>query len=99
MQAASAAFAAGACSTGFVRGIDHAVALHCAEMKRSAIVDYFRGAYGAGDDVVHVSPIADLFAIAPHDKRIVPDERSGNHGDDGVIFMSTRSVDREIAAG
>ena len=82
-----------------VDGIDDLNALHGAEIHGRAVVDFFSGQDGAGDDVVDVGPVADLRAVAPDLERILADEGAGDHGDDGVIFDAARAVDGEVAAG
>ena len=82
-----------------IDGVDYADALHRAEIDGGAIVNFLGRENRAPDDVVHVSPIANLCAIAPNLERILLDEGASDHGDHGVIFHAARAVDREVAAG
>ena len=79
-------------------GINHPDALHRPEIHRRSIADLLSGKDRAFDNVVDVRPVADLRAVAPHLEWIPTGERARDHGDDGVIFNTPRSVHREIAA-
>ena len=79
-------------------GVDHAGALHRAEVHRRAVIDHFRGAEGARNNIADVGPVADLLTVAPDDKGVLPDEGARDHGNHGVVLVAALAVNREVAA-
>jgi hypothetical protein len=51
----------------------------------------------AVNDIVNVGPIADLFTRSPYLKRALLDEGASDHSDDGVVFLSPRTVNGKVA--
>ena len=49
------------------------------------------------NDVIDVGPIADLFTGSPYLKRVLLDEGASDHSDDGVVFLSPRTVNGKVA--
>src|SRR5271156_4413660 len=75
-----------------LRGVDHSDAFHRSEINCGTVVDFFSSENCSADDVIHIGPIADLRAIAPDIKRILPDKSARDHCYDIVILQSARSV-------
>src|SRR6266478_10052484 len=81
-----------------VHCVDHPDTFHGAEIHGGAVVDFFAGENRAFDNVINVSPIADLRSVTPHFKWSLLYEGASNHRDDGMIFHAARAVYREVPA-
>src|ERR1700688_361071 len=77
--------------------VDDFYALHRSKVDSRAVVDFLAREDRPFDDVFDVGPIADLRSVAPHFEWILPEKGARNHGYDGVILHTPRSVHREVA--
>src|ERR1700735_20072 len=78
--------------------VDYTDALHGSKIDRGTVIDFFRSENSSTDDVIHIGPIADLRAVTPDVKGILPDKSARDHCDHSVIFHSARAVYREVPA-